>query len=235
MYNINSIIINKGDFIMKKNLLCILMGAIITTSCITTNVLASSKSEKTGSNISTTVYEKTSMDDRLSTMNDTDIAYIAYDNLLENDETEENITITVYPKKSENQTNEAIDDVNDLYDNSILRGNSAPTTYHDLTSSDYYYSIPDYVTYTYTNRYFNPSYKNEISIQTIGLDSAGKNIDIILYEVNGSAVATWTGNPEEIEGVGFNGLSTSKHYYFQIKANMFSKVKGSGKIHHHYK
>lgn len=207
------------------------MGAIITTSCITTNVLASSKPEKMESNISTIVYEKTSMD-QLSTINDTDVIY---DNLLENHETEENITITIYPKKSDNQTDEAIDDIDILYDNSITRGDSAPTSYHDLTSSDYNYSIPNLVTSTYTNKYFNASYKNEISFQTSGLDSAGKKIDIILYEVNGNAVATWTGNPEEIEGVGFNGLSTSKHYYFQIKANIFSKVKGSGKIHHHYK
>ena len=165
-------------------------------------------------------------------MNDTDITY---HNLLENDETKENITITVYPKKSEDQTNDTIDDINDLYDNSILGGNSAPTTFHDLTSSDYYYSMPNLFTDTYTNKYFNASCKNEISIQTSSLDTEGKNIDIILYEVNGNAVATWTGNPEETEEIEFNGLSTSKHYYFQMKANTFSKVTGNGKIHHHYK
>lgn len=150
---------------------------------------------------------------------------------------ENEVTVTVYPKKLNSQANEVFEDgyTNILNDNQLLRGDSKPTKFYDLTEYDYYYDIPNYASNVYTERYFNASYMNEISIQTSGLDSVGKNIDINLYELGGGKVGTWTGNPQSIEGLGFNGLSTSKYYYFQIKASVFSKVIGSGKIHHHYK
>jgi len=217
---------------MKKKLLCILMGVVVTTSCIATSAYASSKTVILDeSNITTTVYEKTSTNE----LNKTGNAEV--DNLLEDYVTNENITITVYPKTSDDQTNETYEDADILFDSSKLRGDSAPTTYHDLTISDYNFSTGgNLVSSTYTNRYFNASYKNEISINISGLDSAGKNIEILLYENNNTTpVSTWKGNPADVSGVGFNGLSTSKHYYFQIKADIFTKVKGSGTIHHHYK
>ena len=89
--------------------------------------------------------------------------------------------------------------------------------------------------YTYSNYYFTPSASGSLYMRATSFDSEGEQIRIKLYKANDTyPVYTWTGNPENIYGLAFNGLNQGNLYYFKFEAYESPYVTGWGYICHSY-
>lgn len=113
------------------------------------------------------------------------------------------------------------------------RGDNIPNSFWNLdTMGPYQYSIVNMQHHVYTGYYFNADYKNCIAMSMGTLNSSHHNITIGLYETGTNTyVATWTGDPQSIGGLGFVNLNAYKTYYikFSISGGLLS---GSGYIMH---
>lgn len=119
-----------------------------------------------------------------------------------------------------------------------LRGSSPPTTEFDLTVTDYSYMFANVTSHTYTSAFFRPDSNGCISISVNGINSGGKDMKLSLYRyvapygIFDVCVSTWIGNPQSIQGLGFNNLSSSSYYYFKFEPYSADSISGSGIIHH---
>lgn len=125
-----------------------------------------------------------------------------------------------------------------LFNRKEARGETAPKYFWDLSEKPYKYSLDNVTDYTITNCFFAPDENGCISISTIGLDAGGNEITISLKKTGGffydSVVSSWTGNPQSIQGLGFNNLDPEKRYYFyfSVERGKGICVNGEGLIHH---
>lgn len=138
-------------------------------------------------------------------------------------------TETEFPEFDESPTNVQL-----LEDSSRLRGDSKPDQKYDLSKSNYYFNLPDYITSSYTNYYFYPNSNGDIRVQIDKIDSNNKTFKIVCYKISGgSAVSTWEGKPSDGTNALFYNLNSSTGYYFQFKSvGLFNNLCGDGKIYH---
>ena len=152
------------------------------------------------------------------------------------EDTSSNVTVVIHEKNEGEILDVTPPLLNDEVHNlGLMRTSLRPTESYNLTGRDYYYHLYGMTNYVYTEYTFNTDSSGRISISTDGLDSGGKDIKIILYEDgfwSGTEVSSWIGNPKSIQGLGFNGLNSSKKYYFKFEAYNASSVSGGGYIHH---
>lgn len=114
------------------------------------------------------------------------------------------------------------------------KGNYPPTSFWNLANgNDYQYHIPSMSSSVFTNYYFSLNSIDFISMSVNNLNSGGNNITISCYEVGNpsTAVMSWTGNPQTIQGLGWGPLNPYKTYYFEFEIST-GTLYGTGKIHH---
>ena len=116
------------------------------------------------------------------------------------------------------------------------RYDTLPTGYWNISVAgpyEFFFDVMQY--YTYSNYYFTPSASGSLYMRATSFDSEGEQIKIKLYKVNDTyPVYTWTGNPENIYGLAFNGLNQGNLYYFKFEAYESPYVTGWGYICHNY-
>lgn len=113
------------------------------------------------------------------------------------------------------------------------RGDNIPTLVWNLDAAGpYQYSISNMQHYVYTGYCFLPDYKNSLAMNMGTLNSGHRNITINLYESGTNiSVATWTGDPQTIRGIGFVNLYVNKLYYIKFSISNGS-LSGSGYVLH---
>lgn len=148
------------------------------------------------------------------------------------------VTVVEYRGAESNVPEEDSQEADVLFNRKEARGETAPIHYWDLSERPYKYILKNVTEYTITNRYFKPDANGCISISTIGLDAGGNEITIELKKTGGffydKVVASWTGNPQSIQGLGFNNLDPEAYYYFyfSVERGKGICVNGEGLIHH---
>ena len=87
--------------------------------------------------------------------------------------------------------------------------------------------------YTNTNYYFLPNANGQLCLIFDEFDSEHEEIKIKLFKVGESDTAyEWTGNPENMAWIRFNGLNQNSNYYIKFEAYESPYVTGSGWISH---
>ena len=112
------------------------------------------------------------------------------------------------------------------------KGNSIPTQFWNLSVNTYQFSINNMHQYVYTNYYFAPDSNCCIAMSMGTLNSGGNNVTINMYETtNNICVASWTGNPQSIVGLGWTNLNPNKFYYFKFMISS-GTLSGGGTVLH---
>lgn len=148
------------------------------------------------------------------------------------------VTVVEYRGAESNVPEEDSQEADVLFNRKEARGETAPVHYQDLSKEPYEYTLDNVTEYTITNYCFKPDANGCISISTIGLDAGGNEITIELKKAGGffydKVVASWTGNPQSIQGLGFNNLDPEAYYYFyfSVERGKGICVNGKGLIHH---
>lgn len=155
--------------------------------------------------------------------------------LAANTKEESVVTVVEYCSNEDIDMNVLENKVDRLSNKIETRAEKPPTRGWDLSKEVYSYSLENVTDYTMTNYAFKPDANGCISISTNGINTNGGNITIAL-RWSGTfiqhEVQAWTGNPQSIQGLGFNGLDPDKYYYFRFTVNNGVTANGGGIIHH---
>lgn len=155
--------------------------------------------------------------------------------LAANAKTESVVTVVEYSNSEDSDTSVFENKVDRLTNKIETRAETPPIKGWDLSKEVYRYSLDNVTDYTITNYAFKPDANGCISISTNGINTNGGNITITL-KWSGTffehVIQDWTGDPQSIQGLGFNGLDPNKYYYFHFTVSNGVTANGGGIIHH---
>ena len=117
----------------------------------------------------------------------------------------------------------------------LSRSSAVPVDNWDLSSHYYRYGIYGMTECVYSDYLFDADSNGRISISTNNLNSGHSRIKISIHKwpaLFNSEVASWIGDPQSIQGLGFNNLSNEYYYFFKFEAYEASSVSGYGYIHY---
>lgn len=147
------------------------------------------------------------------------------------------VTVVEYTDVESRKDFDTTKEIHVLTDGNGARNVGVPIKGWDLSKHDYVYRLNNLTDEdsVYTLYLFSPDENGCISISTNGLNSGGKNVTIKLQRsglIIEHLVASWTGNPQSIQGLGFNNLDPDEAYYFIFRVESGGVVNGTGVIHH---